>query len=233
MMKIRRSHERGHAEHGWLDSYHTFSFGDYYDPANMGFRDLRVINEDWISGGRGFPQHPHKDMEIVTYVIEGALEHRDTLGTNSVIRPGEIQCMTAGTGIEHSEFNSLKDQRTHLLQIWILPNQRNRAPGYGQKSFASDFSQKPFVLLTSGDGREGSVQIHQDVDLFGAKWDSARTEIFQFRNKERYGWLQVVAGDLSIDSLHLSAGDGLVLSQEKQIQIETKGKVEFLLFDLN
>ena len=232
MLQVRRSSERGHADHGWLNSYHTFSFADYYDPGFMGFRDLRVINEDWVAGGKGFPTHPHQDMEIITYVIEGALEHRDTLGTHSVIRPGEVQRMTAGTGIQHSEFNADREQRTHLLQIWILPDRRGHKPGYEQKSFSAKIAREPFALVAAKDGRDGAVSLNQDVDLYCAKWDSPRSASFNFRDRERYGWLQMVSGEVEVAGQTLTSGDALALAKTPTIDVSTKSQAEFLLFDL-
>lgn len=232
MLKLRKSEDRGHADHGWLNSFHSFSFADYYDPGFMGFRVLRVINDDKISGGRGFPTHPHRDMEIITYVVEGALAHQDTLGTKSVILPGEVQTMSAGTGIQHSEFNHSKDQTTRLLQIWIMTNQQGAKPSYGQKSFAPELEKNSLVLVVSPDGRAGSLAIHQDVDLFAAKWATPRQETFEFRSQARYGWIQVVNGSLQVAGEKLSAGDGLAVSGEKSLRIEGHEPVEFLLFDL-
>lgn len=232
MLQVRKSEERGHAEHGWLDSFHTFSFADYYDPVFMGFRVLRVINEDRISGGRGFPTHPHRDMEIITYVIDGGLEHKDTLGTSSVILPGEVQHMSAGTGVEHSEFNHVKDKPCHLLQIWILPDARGVAPRYGQTSFAEKLNKENLVLVVSKDGRNGSLPIHQDTDLYAAKWSSAREHSFTFRAPNRYGWLQLAKGELSVSGQALHAGDGLMISAEKNISLSTVRGAEFLLFDM-
>ena len=232
MLQIRKSTERGHANHGWLESFHTFSFADYYDPSNMGFRVLRVINEDLIAGGKGFPTHPHQDMEIITYLVEGALEHKDSMGTSSVIYPGEVQHMSAGTGVQHSEFNHFKDKASHLLQIWLLPSQRQVKPQYGQKSFAADLEKKDLVLTASPEGRDGSLPIHQDVDLYVGKWATAREHQFKFRAKSRYGWVQLVSGSLKINDTQLSPGDGLAVTGEEQILLQSKGAVEFLVFDL-
>jgi quercetin 2,3-dioxygenase len=231
MMQIIRSKDRGHANHGWLDSYHTFSFANYYNPDFMGFRDLRVINEDRVAGGMGFPTHPHNDMEIITYLISGALEHKDTLGNSAVMKQGEVQRMSAGTGIRHSEFNHLKDQETHLLQIWLMPEKRGVQPSYGQKSFAEDLAKKDLVLLASRDGREGSVSINQDVDLYAAKWSSKRELKFTLR-PGRYAWLQVVSGALGLGDESLGAGDGVAIGGESELLIRSEGSAEFLLFDL-
>lgn len=232
MLQVRKSEERGHAVHGWLDSFHTFSFADYYDPSFMGFRALRVINEDRIAGGQGFPTHPHQDMEIVTYVIEGALEHKDTLGTKSTIYPGEVQHMSAGTGIQHSEHNPLKDMGTHLLQIWILPDKRGHAPRYGQKSYSDRLKKEDLVLTISPDGREDSIPIHQDVDLYVGKWNDAREVKFKFRQLGRYGWIQMIKGDLEVAGTLVKAGDGLAIAAEEEVLLKSKTPVEFLIFDL-
>lgn len=231
MIDVRKSNDRGYADHGWLKSHHSFSFADYYDPSHMGFRVLRVINDDIIAGGRGFPTHPHRDMEIITYVVEGALEHKDTLGTSSVIRPGEVQRMSAGTGIQHSEFNHDRDQRTRLLQIWILPDRPGHKPGYEQLSFSDQLKRENLVLTASHDGREGSVSLHQDVDLYVAKWDSAREVPFVFR-AGRYGWLQIVNGTVDVSGSALGAGDGAALRGEAELVLRAAGPAEFLLFDL-
>jgi quercetin 2,3-dioxygenase len=232
MLQIRKSNERGHAEHGWLESHHTFSFAEYYEPAFMGYRVLRVINEDRIAGAKGFPDHPHQDMEIITYVISGALEHRDTLGNHSKILPGEVQRMSAGTGIRHSEFNPLINQETHLLQIWILPAESGLNPSYEQKSFAQSLRDQDLVLVASLNGRDGSLRIHQDVDLYVAKWNSARQCEFRFSSIGRYGWLQLISGELSVAGQKVSEGDGLAIAAEESLLLRTKGAAEFLLFDL-
>ena len=236
MIQIRRSKDRGHANHGWLDSYHTFSFANYYDPDFMGFRDLRVINEDRIAGGGGFPTHPHSDMEIITYIVEGALEHQDTLGNKAVMRPGEVQHMSAGTGIRHSERNHSLDQSTHLLQIWIQPEHKGIAPGYGQKSFALEIEKGDLTLVISRDGRDGSVKINQDVDLYAAKWSKAHSVEFELRPR-RYAWLQIVSGKVQLGSgqksqVELDAGDGAAIGAEKVLQLSSSSAAELLLFDL-
>jgi redox-sensitive bicupin YhaK (pirin superfamily) len=231
MMQIRKSGERGHADHGWLDSRFTFSFADYYDPSFMGFRDLRVINDDRIEGGAGFPTHGHRDMEIITYIVEGALEHKDTLGTTAVIRPGEVQRMSAGTGIQHSEFNHLKDQPTRLLQIWIMPSARGIAPGYEQKDFSSQLGSQAVTLVASRTGRDGSVSLHQDVDVYAAKWPRANELNFTLR-AGRYVWLQVVSGAVNLNETPLSGGDGAAVANETALSLKSAAGAEFLLFDL-
>jgi redox-sensitive bicupin YhaK (pirin superfamily) len=232
MVQIRKSAERGNAEHGWLQSFHTFAFAEYYDPDFLGYRVLRVINEDFIGGGKGFPTHPHRDMEIVTYVIEGALEHKDTLGSSSVIRPGEVQYMCAGTGVQHSEFNHLPDQKTHLYQIWIIPNRHGYPPAYAQKNFSEKMKSQDLTLVVSEDGREGSIAIHQSVDLHAAKWDSGREVGFKFRGPNRFGWLQVVSGEVGVAGQTLMAGDGAAVAGETALGIKSGGPAEFLMFDL-
>lgn len=231
MMQVRKSEERGHSNHGWLDSKFSFSFADYYDPDFMGFRDLRVINEDKIQGGTGFPTHPHRDMEIITYVIDGALEHKDSTGTSAVIRPGEVQRMSAGTGIQHSEYNHLKDKATHLLQIWIMPNKRGIQPGYEQKDFAGKIASGNPTLVVSPDGRDGSVRIQQDAELWVAKWARANEHSFTLRDG-RYAWLQVVSGALDVNGTPLAAGDGAALYGEPEIRVKSAVGAEFLYFDL-
>jgi redox-sensitive bicupin YhaK (pirin superfamily) len=229
MITIRPSDERGHFDHGWLNTYHTFSFADYYDPSHMGFRSLRVINEDRVQPGMGFGTHGHRDMEILSYVLEGELEHRDSMGTGSIIRPGEVQRMTAGTGVTHSERNPSPDDLVHFLQIWILPEKRGLTPGYEQKAFA-DLNGR-LRLLASGDGRDGSLTIHQDVDLYGAKLAVGAAVTHPFRPR-RNGWLQIARGTAEIDGKRLSAGDGAAISDEAAVTIRAQGDTEALLFDL-
>lgn len=231
MIQIRKSEERGHADHGWLDTYHTFSFADYYDPDFMGFRDLRVINEDRVAGDTGFPTHPHRDMEIITYVISGVLAHKDTLGNSTEIRPGEVQRMSAGTGIQHSEFNKYKEP-VHLLQIWIQPEKRGIEPGYGQKSFAAQIDKNDLTLVASRSGRDESVTINQDVDLYVGHWKAARSVDFPFR-ENRYAWLQLIDGELNFNHLSLKAGDGAAVARESVLKLNSTGPAHFLLFDLN
>ena len=231
MLHVRKAKDRGHANHGWLDTYHTFSFSDYYDPENMGFRSLRVINEDKITGGAGFPRHGHRDMEIVTILLEGALEHKDTLGTSSVIRPGEVQRMTAGTGIEHSEFNHLQDQAAHLLQIWILPEKQGLKPGYEQKDFRERLEKQPLVLVGSRDGREGSITIHQDLNLYLGKLTEKNPEQTLALAKGRSAWIQVAKGTLELNGEKLEAGDGMAVAGEPELKFRSKDGF-FLLFDM-
>ncbi|MBA3582070.1 MAG: pirin family protein [Gammaproteobacteria bacterium] len=231
MLKIRASQQRGHANHGWLDSYHSFSFANYYDPQHMGFRALRVINEDRIAGGGGFGEHPHNDMEIITYVTEGALEHRDTLGNSTAILAGDVQRMSAGTGIRHSEFNHFKDRSTRLLQIWILPERTGIAPGYEQKSFLDAFKQQSFVLVASQDGRENSVSLHQDVNIYAGKFKQGQQHDITLLN-HRHGWLQMIDGNLRINEHQLIRGDGVAISEENMLRLEALSDAEFLFFDL-
>jgi len=236
MLKLRKSSERGHANHGWLDSYHTFSFADYFDAAHMGFRCLRVINEDRITGGSGFSTHGHRDMEIISYVITGALEHKDTLGNSTVIWPGEIQTMSAGTGVQHSEYNHIKDKTSHFLQIWILPNGQGLKPNYGQKSFVEDLKNKDLVLAVAGTSQPGAITINQDVNLYLSQIGKDKVIDFKFQ-QNRYGWVQLVRGALSVkagnEQAEMQPGDGLAISGVNQIQITaTQPHTEFLLFDL-
>lgn len=228
MITIRRADERGHANHGWLDTWHTFSFADYYDPAFMGFRALRVINEDRVQPGRGFGMHGHRDMEIVTYVIEGALAHRDSIGTGSVIRPGEIQRMSAGTGVMHSETNASDSEPVHLLQIWILPEAPGIKPGYEQKTIDEGRRDK-LRLIAARDGRDGAVTLHQDVELYATILDGSVSHDFR---SDRHGWLQVVRGEVDVNGHTLRAGDGAAISDERSITL-TGRNAEALLFDLN
>ncbi len=233
MITIRPSEERGSFNHGWLETHHTFSFADYYDPNFMGFRALRVINEDTVQPGRGFGTHPHRDMEIITYVLDGALEHRDSLGTGSIIRPGDGQRMSAGTGIRHSEQNPSKTDPVHLLQIWILPNQLGIKPGYEQKSFPSEEKRGRLRVLASPDGREGSVTIHQDASLYSSIL-SAGQAVEHNLAPGRHGWLQVARGTVKLNGKELHQGDGAAVSDEQKLTISGSGKedAEILLFDL-
>ena len=232
MINIRRSNERGHANHGWLDTHFSFSFADYYDPRFMGFRNLRVINEDRIEPGQGFPKHGHRDMEIVTYVISGELSHRDSMGNGETIRPSEVQRMTAGTGVLHSEYSSPTDP-THLLQIWILPEAQNLQPGYEQKLFDRGSKQGKLKLVASRGGDDGSVHINQDVKLYAsvlAKDDELAHELAP----ERHAWLQLISGSLEVNGEKLEPGDGAAVSDERVLDLKSLAdNTEFLLFDLN
>jgi redox-sensitive bicupin YhaK (pirin superfamily) len=231
MIALRRSRDRGHANHGWLDSYHSFSFADYYDAAHMGFSALRVINEDRIAPGMGFGTHPHRDMEILTYVLEGALEHKDSMGNGSVIRPGDVQRMSAGTGVSHSEYNASQTEPVHLLQIWILPDHTGLPPGYEQKSFSAESRQSRLKLIASRDGREGSVTIHQDAKIYAAILDEDDTLEHRFAPGRR-GYLQVATGDLVVDGHLLRAGDGARIAQAERVSLGSPKRAEILLFDL-
>ena len=226
-MQIRRSTERGHADHGWLRTFHTFSFADYYDPQHMGFRSLRVLNDDRVEPGRGFGTHPHRDMEIITYVLEGALEHKDSMGNGSIIRPGDVQRMSAGTGVLHSEFNPSKDEGVHLLQIWILPDQRGMKPSYEQKNFTEEERSGAMRLIASPDGRDGSVTVHQDVNVYASIVD----EPVSFDLKPgRHAWVHVATGEIDIDGEKLREGDAAAISEAGEHAIRGKGEV--LVFDL-
>ncbi len=231
MITIRPSDERGVAEFGWLKSRHTFSFGHYHDPGHMGFRSLRVINDDWVAPGAGFDTHGHRDMEIVTYVLEGALEHKDSLGTGSVIRPGEVQRMTAGTGIMHSEFNHSKSEFVHLLQIWIEPERTGLAPGYEQREFALDERRGALRLVASRDGRDGSVTIHQDAALYAAVL-AADESVSHELAPGRHAWVHVARGAANLNGHPLVEGDGAGVSDELRLDITAQADAEILLFDL-
>jgi len=230
MITIRRAEDRGHFDHGWLDTYHTFSFADYYDPDFMGFRTLRVINDDRVAPGQGFGTHGHRDMEIVTYVIEGALAHRDSMGTGSIIHPGEVQRMSAGTGVMHSEMNASLEEPVRLLQIWILPERRGITPDYEQKMFSEEERRGMLRLVASHDGRDGSVTIHQDVQLYASLLNGG--EVTHDFAPNRYGWLQVARGNVEINGQKLKEGDGAAIAAEPRVAISGSG-AEVLLFDLN
>lgn len=233
-INLRPSNERGHANHGWLDTHHSFSFANYYDPQHMGFRALRVINEDWIAGSRGFPMHPHKDMEIVTYILDGALEHKDSLHNGSIIRPGKVQRMTAGSGIRHSEFNPQQTTPVHLLQIWMLPDKRNHRPGYAQRKIKPHTHKQPVRLIASREPshrKEGAVTINQDVFLYACKLAPKQSMIHLIRPR-RHTWIQVARGQVKCNGKKLSAGDGASLSQSGRLQVEAQQTAELLIFDL-
>ncbi|MFP4102056.1 pirin family protein [Coleofasciculus sp.] len=231
MINIRKSQERGHANYGWLDTYYTFSFANYYDVNAMGFRSLRVINQDRVSPGAGFGTHGHRDMEIITYVLDGALEHKDNMGNGSVIYPGDVQRMSAGTGIRHSEFNHSKTDSVHLLQIWILPDKNGHNPSYEQNNFGIAKNPGQFHLIASGNGRENSLTIHQDVNVYAAVL-TKRDRITHSLAPQRYGWLQVARGMVTVNGLALESGDGAALSEETDVVIAATTEAEILLFDL-
>lgn len=231
MLIIRKSEERGLADHGWLRSRHTFSFADYYDPKHMGFKSLRVINEDRVAAGTGFGAHPHRDMEIISYVIDGALKHEDSMGTKSIIKPGEVQRMSAGKGVIHSEYNAMTDKDTHFFQIWILPNELGTEPGYGQKSFESDLNSKKMVLVISQDGRDGSIRIKQDADMYISRLKSADVLEYEVR-KGRGLWLQVVKGELQVGEKFLNAGDAASTEDPQTLKLVAHQDSEVILFDL-
>ena len=231
MIRVRRAEERGHADHGWLDSFHTFSFADYYDPAEMGWGALRVINEDRVQPGQGFGTHGHRDMEIISYVLEGALQHRDSMGNGAVIRPHEVQRMSAGRGVMHSEFNASQQDPVHFLQIWIRPKANGIRPGYEQKLFAPEEKRHRLRLVASGDGREGSVTIHQDADLYAALLDAGDRVVHRPADG-RLAYVQVARGAVRVNGERLGAGDGARIAGEQDIAIEAIEPSEVLLFDL-
>ena len=230
MMDVRKSEERGQADHGWLKTCHTFSFASYFDPKHTKFRALRVINEDWIQGGKGFGTHPHENMEIITYIIEGELEHKDSMGTGSVIRPGELQRMTAGIGVTHSEFNP-SPETTHLLQIWIRPEKINLQPSYEQRDFSSKRIPNELTLLASRKGRDDSLTVHQDVNIFGTLLDPGR-QVEYAVEAGRHLWIQMIKGRLRVNGTALEAGDGAALSDEKTVTLLADESSELLIFDL-
>jgi hypothetical protein len=232
MITLRRSAERGHADYGWLDTRYTFSFADYYDPDHMGFRALRVINDDRVAGGGGFPSHPHRDMEIVTYVLDGALQHRDSMGTGSIIRPHEVQRMSAGTGVVHSEFNASPDDPLRLLQIWILPEKRGLKPGYEQTTFPEAEKRGRLRLVASPDGAGGSVTIRQDVRLYASLLAPGESVTHRLA-PGRHAWLQVARGAVRLNGTEMAEGDGAAVLDEEALTIEGTSPAEILLFDLN
>jgi len=231
MIRIRPAAERGRTEWGWLDSRHTFSFGEYYDPEHEGFRSLRVLNDDRVRPGAGFGTHGHRDMEILSYVLEGALEHKDSAGGGGVIRPGEIQFMRAGTGVTHSEFNHSKVEPVHFLQVWIVPDQRGLKPAYGQLAFDREAAERSFVLLASRDGRQGSVQVHQDADLWMTFIGAGQSREVRLR-PGRHAWIHVARGSVSVDGTALGEGDGAAVSGEEGLQFRSQTGAEVLMFDL-
>jgi redox-sensitive bicupin YhaK (pirin superfamily) len=231
MITTRPGNQRGSSKFSWLDSRHTFSFGDYYDPKHMGFSDLRVINEDRVDPGAGFPTHSHRDMEIITYVLEGALAHKDSTGTSSVIRIGDVQRMSAGTGISHSEYNASKTEAVHFLQIWIEPEREGLKPGYEQRAFPQDDRRGRLRLVASRDGGNDSVTIHQDVKLYDALLSSGDAVSYELK-RERHAWLQIIKGALAANETLLRAGDGAAVSHENELEIRASEESEILLFDL-
>ena len=231
MIEVRKSASRGHARHGWLDSWHSFSFADYYDPARMGYGALRVINEDRIAPGAGFPTHGHQDMEIVTWMLSGALEHKDSLGSGGIIRPGEVQRMSAGTGIRHSEFNASTQEEAHLLQIWLLPREKSLPPGYEQKRIAAEEMQGRFRVIASSDGRDGSVIIHQDAAIHAARLESGETADLALAPGRR-AYVQVARGTVELKGYPLHQGDAALLQHEEHISLNALDAAEVLLFDL-
>lgn len=231
MITIRRSEERGHANHGWLDSRFTFSFADYYDPAHMGFRALRVINEDHVEAGQGFPTHGHRDMEILTYVLDGAVAHKDSTGTAEVVRAGEVQRMTAGTGVHHSEFNPSRSEDLHLLQIWILPERRGLEPGYEQRSFPVEELAGKLRRIADRAGEEGALLVHQDVSLFATRLEKGQAVSHRL-DRGRHAWVQVARGRLTLNGQELAAGDGASVSDEQALELVGQESAEALLFDL-
>ena len=231
MIKVRAAEKRGHFDFGWLNTYHSFSFGDYYDPSHMGFRSLRVINEDVVQRGRGFPRHGHRDMEIFTYILQGALQHRDSMGNGSIIRPGDVQRMSAGTGVTHSESNASPDAPVHLLQIWILPSEEGIQPDYEEKRFSEEEKHNKLRLIISPDAADGSVKIHQDTRVYAGMLDP-NGEVFHSLETGRHAWLQVARGSITLNEIDLKQGDGAAVSDEPAITIVGKEPAEILLFDL-
>lgn len=231
MITVRKSQDRGHFKGDWLDSYHTFSFDTYYDPAHMGFRTLRVINQDRVQAGAGFPLHPHRDMEILSFVLEGSLRHKDNLGNEEVIRAGEVQRISAGTGIMHSEYNPSDTEEVHFLQIWILPEEKRLKPSYEKKRFESK-EHNSLRLLASRDGREGSAVLHQDIALYTGEVEAGNTIEYDLP-EGRHVWIQVLSGELELRGRSLKAGDGAAVSEERILSLASSTEARFILFDLN
>jgi quercetin 2,3-dioxygenase len=231
MIRLRKARDRGHADHGWLDTHHTFSFASYYDPAHMGFRSLRVMNEDRVTPGRGFGVHSHQDMEIVSYVLEGALEHKDSMGNGEVLRPGEFQRISAGTGIAHSEFNPSKSEPTHFYQIWLLPESNGLSPSYEQKRFDDPELRNTLRLVASRDGENGSLTIHQDARIYLSKLDAGRTVEFTIA-RGRHAWLQVLRGGVTLNGKTMQTSDGVAVSNEATLTVSATSDTEIMLFDL-
>src|SRR5579863_1339571 len=230
-MNIRRAKERGHAQHGWLDSYHSFSFANYYDPRWQGYRTLRVLNDDLVMPGMGFGTHPHRDMEIITYILSGAVEHKDSMGNGRVIRPGEVQYMSAGSGVRHSEFNPSPSEAAHFLQIWIMPDAKGVTPRYAEKSLR-DAATGKFNLVTSKTGRDGSIAIHQDADLWLAKLDPGQN-LRHSLTAGRHAWMHVVEGEVKINGNTLSGGDAVAVNEPSELKLTATKPSQVLLFDLN
>jgi redox-sensitive bicupin YhaK (pirin superfamily) len=233
MINIRPSEARGHANHGWLDTYHSFSFANYYDPKNMGFRDLRVINEDWVSAGKGFGAHPHNDMEIITYVVDGELSHRDSTGREATIKRDDVQRMSAGTGVVHSEYNN-SNAPVHLLQIWIMPEADDLPPSYEDRTFSRTEKQNQLRLIASHDGRDGSTRINQDASVYASLLDSGKSLELDLK-PDRHAWVQLVSGELEVNGTRLKKGDGAAISEESKLKLSSvsgNGAAEFLVFDL-
>ena len=231
MITIRLAEDRGHADHGWLNTFHTFSFADYHDPKQMGFRGLRVINEDRVQPAQGFGTHPHRDMEIISYVLEGALQHRDSMGNGSIIRPDDVQRMSAGTGVTHSEFNASRDELVHFLQIWLMPAERGIKPGYEQRTFGPEQKNGRLRLVASPDGREGSVTIHTDASLYAGLFAGGVAGELAL-GKDRHSWVQIARGKARVNGHDLKAGDGAALTDESGVRIEGIDASEVLVFDL-
>jgi redox-sensitive bicupin YhaK (pirin superfamily) len=230
MLTIRKAEERGHANHGWLDSHHTFSFADYHDPQHMGFGPLRVVNEDIVAAGKGFPQHAHRDMEIISYVLQGALKHEDSMGTSSIIRPGDVQRMSAGLGVRHSEFNASSTEPVHFLQIWIVPARAGLASGYEQKSFSEDDKRGRLRLVASQDGADGSVRIQQHARMFATVLEAGQM-VNHTLTTAQSAWLHVAKGTAELNGVSLKAGDGVAIVSEESVVIRSHDKAEVLLFD--
>jgi redox-sensitive bicupin YhaK (pirin superfamily) len=234
MMTLRKAAERGHARHGWLDSHHTFSFASYQDPKHMGFRALRVINDDRVQAGQGFGAHPHRDMEIISYVLEGALAHKDSIGTGAVIKPGDVQRMSAGTGVVHSEFNASRDEQVHFLQIWLIPDQHGVPPSYEQKTFPDAEKRGRLRLVASPDGAEGSITIHTDARVYAGVFGAGDRASFTLPAR-RGAWVHVAAGKARLNGIELAAGDGVAIEDERELSIEgieSDDEAELLVFDL-
>jgi redox-sensitive bicupin YhaK (pirin superfamily) len=231
MITVRKSKERGHANHGWLKTYHTFSFADYHDPQHMNFGPLRVINEDWVAGGAGFPTHPHRDMEILTWVVEGELRHRDSMGYSETLKPGEMQRITAGRGITHSEFNESRNETVHLLQIWIMPRERGLEPSYEQKAFSADSRHNRLALLASPDGVDGSLSIQQDARVYAVSLDAGQKLEHSMENT-RQAWVQVIRGEITVNGTQLQPGDAAAVTAETRLDLAAASDAEMLLFDV-